>query len=128
MERKTKQKEIIIKYLEENSNKHLLISQIQSDLKNEIGLATIYRLIDNLIKEGSVTKIPCENKQGYCYKYNVKNNDCSDHYHLICEKCNKLYHYESKDVKKLEKKIKQDEQFEIDNSKVVFYGICKECQ
>ena len=63
-ERNTEQKEILIKYLKENSNKHLTIQKIYSDLENKVGMTTIYRIIKSLTEKGIVTKIPMESKQG----------------------------------------------------------------
>lgn len=127
-ERNTSQKEVLLKYLEDNKNKHLNIQDIHFDLKQEIGMTTIYRIINTLIEKGCVNKIPLENKQGYCYTYNPKSEECSKHYHLICEKCNKLYHFETKEVEKISKEAEKNQDFEIDNSRVVFYGTCKKCK
>ena len=127
-ERNTEQKEILIKYLKENSNEHLTIQKIHKNLKDEIGVTTIYRIINSLIEKGIVTKIPLENKQGCCYRYDEKDEHCSEHYHLICEKCNNLFHFESKEVAKVEEEAKKDKHFEIDTSRVVFYGICDKCR
>lgn len=126
-ERKTRQKEILIEYLEKNTNQHFSIQEIYSKLRNQIGITTIYRIINSLIEIGKVSKIPFENKQGYCYKYNSKNKNCSKHYHLICEKCNELFHFESKQIAKLDEEIKNNEDFNINNDRIVFYGVCKLC-
>ena len=99
-ERNTRQKEAIIKFLKENECKHLSISDIKSVLGNEIGLTTIYRIINALIEQGSVIKIPLSNSQGYCYQYNSDCNKRSDHYHLMCEKCGKLIHFDSDELNK----------------------------
>ena len=127
-ERNTQQKEILINYLKENSNKHLSIQEIYSDLGGEIGMTTIYRIINSLIEKGVVTKISLENKQGYCYRYNQKGKECDTHYHLICEKCNNLFHFESKQVPKISREAKNSEDFEIDSNRIAFYGICKKCK
>lgn len=127
-ERKTEQKEILLKYLQKHKNKHLNIQDIYIDLKEEIGMTTIYRIINSLIEKGCVNKIPLENKQGYCYTYNPTMETCNSHYHLICEKCNHLFHFESKELPKVSKEAKQNEEFEIDNSRIVFYGLCKKCK
>jgi len=127
-ERKTEQKEILVKYLEENANRHLTIQEIHEALKDEIGMTTIYRIINSLIEKGWVNKIPFENKQGCCYQYNSKNEKCSKHYHLICEKCNKLFHFDSIELDKVGKEAKEKQDFEIDSTRVVFYGVCKDCK
>ena len=127
-ERNTSQKEVLLNYLESNKNKHLNIQDIYLDLRQEIGMTTIYRIMNSLIEKGIVNKIPLENKQGYCYTYNPKDEECAKHYHLICEKCNHLYHFETKEVEKISKEAEKNEDFEIDNSRIVFYGLCKKCK
>lgn len=126
-ERNTEQKEILIKYLKNNANKHLNISEIQKDLSNEIGLTTIYRIINSLVQKGIVSKIPLENSQGFCYQYNSEKEHCSNHYHLICEKCNKTIHIENDNIKKVLKEIENENQFKINNNRIVFYGLCDKC-
>ena len=126
-ERNTEQKEILIKYLKSNANKHLNISEIQKDLSNEIGLTTIYRIINTLVQKGIVNKIPLENSQGFCYQYNSEKEHCSNHYHLICEKCNKTIHIENDNIKKVLKEIANENQFKINNNRIVFYGLCDKC-
>ena len=126
-ERNTEQKEILIKYLKINANKHLNISEIQKDLSNEIGLTTVYRIINSLVQKGIVSKIPLENSQGFCYQYNSEKEHCSNHYHLICEKCNKTIHIENDNIKKVLKEIENENQFKINNNRIVFYGLCDKC-
>ena len=128
IERKTGQKEFLLNYLEKHKNKHLNIQDVYLDLKDEMGMTTIYRIMNSLIEKGMVNKIPLENKQGYCYMYSPKHEECTKHYHLVCEKCNQLFHFESKEIPKITKEAEQNEDFEIDNNRVVFYGICKGCK
>jgi len=127
-ERNTEQKEILIEYLKKNANKHLSILQIKNDLSNEIGLTTIYRIINTLVQKGIVSKVPIENSQGFCYQYNEKQEKCINHYHLICEKCNKIIHLENDNISNLFNKIEQEEKFKINNNRVTFYGICNKCK
>ena len=126
--RKTKQKDYLIEYLKNNNSKHLSVEKIQNDLYGKVGLTTIYRILNYLLDKGLVSKISLENKQGFCYQYNEKNENCNNHYHLICEKCGKLIHFESDEIKKINEEANANNGFEIDNSKVVFYGICKNCK
>ena len=127
-ERHTKQKEKLINYLKENSNKHLTIIEIYNDTMKEIGLTTIYRIINSEIKKGSMSKFPIPNKQGFCYQYNLKKESCKNHYHLVCENCNKILHTDSEWIKALVNKLEEKENFKINTSKVTFYGLCAKCQ
>ena len=126
-ERNTEQKEILIEYLKNNANKHLNISEIQNDLSNEISLTTIYRIINSLVQNGIVSKLPLEKSQGFCYQYNTEKEHCSNHYHLICEKCNKIIHLENNEINNIVKKIENEKNFKINTNRIVFYGLCNEC-
>ena len=68
-----------------------------------------------------------QNKQGFCYQYAEKNAECIEHYHLICEECGKLIHFESNKLNEVQKEAKQKENFKINLSKIVLYGKCKKC-
>ena len=126
-ERNTEQKEILIEYLKNNANKHLNISEIQNDLSNEISLTTVYRIINSLVQKGIVNKVPLENSQGFCYQYNPEKEHCSNHYHLICEKCNKIIHFENNEINNIVQKIENEKDFKINRNRIVFYGLCNEC-
>ena len=50
-ERHTEQKKMVENYLKNNSNKHLNIEQIYTDLKSDVGKTTVYRIINSLIEK-----------------------------------------------------------------------------
>lgn len=127
LSRNTKQKERILKFLKENKNKHLTINEISAEIGRDIGVTTIYRYINKLIDEGLVSKVALQNKQGFCYQYSDKNDKCVEHYHLICEDCGELIHFESNKLKEVEEESMKKEKFSINLSKIVLYGKCKEC-
>ena len=125
MEYKTKHKEELILFLQNNSDRHLTISDISDALPN-IPLATLYRLIDNLLENGKVRKFIIDINQGACYQY-VDDNACHDHFHFICQKCGKLYHLDCDEINLLLKHLEKDHGFALDLSKVNLYGLCKDC-
>ncbi len=128
--RNTKQKKMIIEFLRNNPNIHLSIQDIKNGINDDIGLTTIYRIINQLVETGEIIKQPLENTQGFCYQFNEKTDKCSEehHYHLICEECNKLEHYENKEISKINKDIEKDLNFKVNGQRIVFFGKCKECE
>ncbi len=127
--RNTKQKKEIIDFLVENKDSHIYIQDIKKNISQDIGLTTIYRVINQLVNIGQVIKKPLENGQGFCYQYNEDTQNCKEnnHYHLICEICNKLYHYNNSDMNLIYKDIEKNLNFKVNNQKVVFYGKCNNC-
>ena len=126
MKYQTKHKAQLINYLKSNSDKHLSISDIQKDLK-DIPVATLYRLIDSLVESGEVRKYIIGPNSSCCFQY-VDGHDCHNHFHLICEKCGKLYHLECHEVDHLLEHIKDEHGFSIDISKINLYGLCEDCK
>ena len=126
MKYKTKHKTELIEFLKKNEDKHLTIQEIQRSLKG-IPQATLYRLMDSLVEAGQVRKYYIEPNSSCCFQY-VDNEHCHEHFHLICKKCGKLIHLECDEVDHLLQHIKDDHGFDIDVSKVNFYGECEECR
>ena len=126
MKYKTKHKTELIEFLKKNEDKHLTIHEIQRSLKG-IPQANLYRLMDSLVKSGQVRKYFIEPNSSCCFQY-VDSEHCHEHFHLICKKCGKLIHLECDEVDHLLQHIKYDHGFDIDVSKVNFYGECEECR
>ena len=119
----TKQKDIILNYLIENKDKCLTSNQIYEYLKkdNKIGLTTIYRFLNKLESENLIRKYT--DKKSATYQY-INNDECKNHIHLKCIKCNSIIHLECDEALNLSKHIKDEHNFNIDST---IFGICKEC-
>ena len=121
--RSTHQKKIIYDYIV-NSKLHPSINQIYNDLIDQgenIGLATCYRNLKNLLKEGKVIQImTIDNVAHYDY---VKD----DHFHLVCKHCNKIIDMNAESIV-----INNDEsnlkKFKADIKNLIIYGTCNKCQ
>ena len=86
---------------------------------------TIYRYLDNLVKEGIIKKNYSEEKSSSCYQYVGKR--CKEHYHLKCNNCGEIIHLDSEIFSSIEKKIIDRYGFKIDNIKTILYGTCNKC-
>ena len=128
-EYKTKQREIILDFLIENSQRHVTVDEIVFDLKSRgisVGKTTVYRYIDKLVEEGRARRFVSEEKNGACFQY-VECNDCDEHFHLKCVECGRFIHLECGHLNDIAKHVYEDHKFTIDRSKTVLYGICDEC-
>ena len=128
--RHTKQKDIVINYLKNNTDKHLTAEKLVLDLKNEnqdISQATVYRILSDLANDNIIRKYIAPDNKCSCYQYVETVDKCSLHYHLICDKCGEVTHYENKEMEKIREHILKSEEFNLNLQKVVFYGKCKKC-
>lgn len=125
---KTKQREMILDYLKKNKAKHLKAEDVLNYFKTQninIGKSTIYRYLDNLQKENTIRKYIIEEGCSSCYQY--ADEKCLEHYHLKCSNCGKLIHFDCTYLKNIKKHFEKEHEFELDYSKIVFYGKCKKC-
>ena|SRR3989338_5370771 len=117
--RKTRQKQLI----EDELNRFLtffnaeeLFNQVAKTNKN-IGIATIYRYLNNLASEGKIHSYTCNRRT--IYSMNEKS-----HCHFICEKCGKIAHIQIKKLDFLQKEIKGS----ICHFQIDITGLCEKCK
>lgn len=126
---KTKQRELILNYLIENKNHHVIAEDIAEHLKNQgnsVGKSTVYRYLDKLVNDGTVKKYYIEEGKSACYQYS-ENNDCNHHYHFKCTECGHLFHVECSQLDEMTEHLYQHHRFTIDLCKTVIYGKCETC-
>lgn len=127
----TKQKGKILDFLIANKDNHMNVQKISAFLTAEgtpVGVATIYRQLDKLVENGVVRKYTIDGKTGACYQYIDENQDCHQHFHLKCVKCDRLIHIDCSHLKGIEQHIFEHHGFLVDSSKTVFYGVCSDCE
>ena len=125
----TKQKSIILDSIRNNQEQHYTADELLDILKQNntpVGRATLYRYLDFLVQIGEVKRFYIEEGMGACYQ-NAGGN-CHDHHHLKCNNCGKLLHADLNAMSLVNEQIKKVLNFEVDCSRLVFYGLCEECQ
>ena len=126
----TKQRDRIMEYLKKKQNEHITVEQLIDDFKEEgisIGISTVYRYLDVLVKEGTVRKFTIEEGCPACFQYFESQNACKEHFHLKCNCCGALYHIESEHLTKAQAEVFRTFGFRVDPSKTVIYGECRKC-
>ena len=99
---KTRQRQEILRYLKSSKNIHKTVKDIQEYFQREnidVGLTTIYRHLNALIREGLVKKYRLNNDSGaYC-----------------------------DEITAFQEHIKVCHGFQVDSFETTFYGICCSC-
>ncbi len=123
---KTKQREYILSFFQDNSNMFYAVKDIYNFLKNNkvnIGLTTIYRCIDVLLNENLLVEY-LDGKQKI---YGYFTCSCSDHYHLVCSSCGRVEHIECDEFSKISNHLKNEHAFYLDIKDNFLKGRCKKC-
>lgn len=87
-----------------------------------LSLTTVYRVLDTLVGLGVIRRL---HHPGAGTRFDGK---VHRHHHLICTKCHKVVDIESPSLDGLELPAGYEEEFEIDDYAVHFFGICAACR
>lgn len=119
-----KYQKIILEVLDENKvhpNAQELFKLVK-DKYPEVGMATIYRNLDKLAMSGQVLKFHTGEK------YDRYDGTITDHYHMLCEKCGKVYDVPQEVAKDIDKRTEDLTGYKIISHNLTFVGICDKCK
>lgn len=128
---KTRQRTLILNCLKDNKDRHITAEEIHEYLLRSgesVGMTTIYRNLDKLLKEGQLRRYELAQGQSACFQYVDGDGDCREHFHLKCEGCGRLIHLDCDDLSKLSEHIEKEHAFYLNSSKTVLYGLCADCK
>lgn len=120
----TKQKDLILNIIK-NKNKTFTVKDIYNELKNKVGLTTIYRFIYELEDNGVLEKYVGDNNIVY-YQY-LEECEKDNHFYLKCDKCGGMIHVDCDCIKDLSEHINKYHKFFVSNNHIIINGICKNC-
>ena len=126
---KTKTHELILSIFREYPDRHFTVEEIYESLRSAepASLATVYRQVNRLADEGTIQRIVYDSTEKACFQY--KGCECSsEHVHMICERCGKMYHLDCDEVAHVVGHIESEHRFKIDPKRIAFYGLCADCQ
>ncbi|MCR4587988.1 MAG: transcriptional repressor [Lachnospiraceae bacterium] len=130
---KTKQREILMDYLENRQGVHITAGDVCEYLKMQgatIGQSTVYRQLERLVDEGKLNKYVLDNNTPACFEYvgEEHKEGAETCYHCKCEKCGKLIHLHCEELNEFREHLYQEHHFRMDPRRTVFYGVCEDCQ
>lgn len=125
----TKQKIAINDIFINNPKIRFTAEEIMSILEREakkVSKATLYRTLDNLVTSGQIIKDALDGNIS-CYQLKTCKCASNDQIHFRCEECGKILHIENTSIKKVDNKIEEQYGVTISNTKMMVYGVCKDC-
>ena len=116
----------ILEVLEKSSNHHLSAEDIYRTLMEqheEVGVATIYRVLTQFEESGIVNKLNFENNQSVYELSNVEHHD-----HLVCVKCSTIIEFQDDVIEQHQLQIANKYDFQLTDHSLYLYGLCKTCK
>ena len=120
----TKQKDLILAAIKKHKQE-FTIKDLHSELASETGLTTIYRLVDKMVAEGTISKIIGKDNITY-YQY-LEKCEHENHFFLKCENCGDMIHIDCDCINELSDHITRKHNFKLNNEHIIINGLCQKC-
>jgi len=112
----------ILALLERSNKRHVSAEEVYKMLLEngeEIGLATVYRVLTQFESAGLVCRHNFEGGQS------IFEIDCGKHHdHLVCAKCGKIVEFVDEIIEKRQNAVAKRHGFVIQDHSFVIYGVC----
>jgi len=109
------------------SEDHLSVEQIRRQLKDQgevVGLATIYRTLDLLVRSGLVRA----HDFGQGFRRYEPMPAQAHHHHLVCVRCGKVEEFSHDRLERMLPIIADEHGFQPERHRLEIYGVCRDCQ
>ena len=121
--RRSKQHDVILSNLLSRYD-HPTAEEVYESVKKtipSISLATVYRNLNLMSADGTIRCIHTKDVTHY-------DAHTSGHRHVICNKCGNIFDIDIDVTDEIIGKANEAFDGEIENCKLIFYGICSECK
>lgn len=109
------------------SERHLSADDVASELEargSGIGLATVYRTIDLLVKSGLLV----ERDFGEGFRRFEPARDIPHHEHLLCTTCGRVREFRDERLERMTTLVAEAHGYARQRHRLVIYGVCGDCQ
>jgi len=116
----------ILEILESNKHQHMSAEDVYKallDSNEEIGLATVYRVLTQFEQAGLVARHHFEGG------HSVFELDHGEHHdHMVCTVCGKVEEFMDSVIEQRQKEIAAKVGYKITDHSLYLYGVCPDCQ
>ncbi len=116
----------ILEILETNQDQHMGAEDVYKhllDSNEDIGLATVYRVLTQFEQAGLVARHHFESG------HSVFELDHGEHHdHMLCVKCGRVDEFMDDTIEERQKAIAEKAGYKITDHSLYIYGVCSDCQ
>jgi len=116
----------ILTFLENSDVRHMSAEDVYKamlETGEEVGLATVYRVLTQFEAAGLVTRHHFEGGNSI-----FEVNDGDHHDHILCVKCGRVDEFIDSIIEERQKKIAEEQGYTMTDHALYIYGICHKCQ
>lgn len=113
----------ILEILESSEDRHMTAEEVYKSLlerNEEIGLATVYRVLTQFVNAGLAEKHHFEGGQA------IFELDRGHHHdHIVCVECGRVEEFVDESIERSQRDVARKHSFEITDHSLIIYGSCK---
>ena len=116
----------ILQILESSAVHHVSAEDVYKLLLQngeEIGLATVYRVLTQFEQAGLVTR---HNFEGGHSVFELSSE--THHDHIVCVKCGRVEEFADEEIEKRQRQVADNLGFELTDHNLNMYGLCPDCR
>ncbi len=116
----------ILQILESNDVRHVSAEDVYKLLLGngeEIGLATVYRVLTQFEQAGLVVRHNFEGGHSIFELSPDKHHD-----HIVCVRCGRVEEFTDDEIERQQQKVADDLGFELTDHNLNMYGLCPDCR
>ena len=116
----------ILEFLENSKVRHMSAEDVYKSLLEsgeEVGLATVYRVLTQFEAAGLVVRHHFEGGQSVFEMEQGKHHD-----HILCVKCGKVDEFVDETIEERQKSIAKEKGYAMTDHSLYIYGVCGDCQ
>lgn len=113
----------VLEILKDPNNQHISAEDVYKlllDRKEEIGLATVYRVLNQFDDAGIVTRHHFEGGRSVFELSNKHHHD-----HLVCLTCGHVFEFEDEVIEDRQRQVAETNQIKLTNHSLYLYGECQ---
>jgi Fur family ferric uptake transcriptional regulator len=113
----------ILGILEADEQRHMTAEDVYKrllDAGEEVGLATVYRVLTQFVAAGLVIR---HNFEGGRSVFEL--NQGGHHDHMVCVECGRVFEFYDKTIEERQRKVAEEHGFMIDDHSLYLFGVCE---
>lgn len=122
----TRPRLMILQLLESSEERHLTAEGIYRTLLDEgeeVGLATVYRVLTQFEQAGLVQRHYFDGERAFFELDEDKHHD-----HMICMRCGRVEEFVNDDIERLQQEVAAAHNFKLTEHRMELYGLCANCR
>ncbi len=127
MRYRTEQRELLRSFFAEHASEQFTVRALAAALSPAIGESTVYRLVGELTRAGTVRRFQLLGSRGVAYQY-IGGERCESHLHMRCTDCQRICHLAPALSDFLQRQILASCRFRLDERATTLFGVCHACE